>query len=194
VRRRPRGDLDTGSSGSAGQGREGMNDPQRDRWDRRAKIATVVGTAVAAIALVVTCVFTLWSVNQSAYLQIEAARLQAHVAAMAILDAHQKFAADNDVTLMGERAAKATASDGELKEVLVAQHGLLTANLVYDLTENSAEHAEMRDASEYLLERYHEHIAHLDYPCGALDDEFVYWARNVVNLNPCQGPNRVMRG
>ena len=171
-----------------------MNGSQRERLELAAKISQVVATVVAVIALIATCVFTVWSVDKSAHLQIEAARLQSHVAAMAILDAHQKFAADNDVTLIGGRAAKATASEGEPKEVQVAQHGLLTANLVYDVTEGSAEHAEMRDASEYLLERYHEQIAHMDYPCGALDDEFVYWARNEVNVNPCQGPNRVMRG
>jgi len=171
-----------------------MNGSQRDRWDRAAKIAQVVGTGVAVIALLATCLFTVWSVDKSAHLQIEAARLQSHVAAIAMLDAHQKFAADNGVTLMGERAAKVTASEGKPKEVLVAQHGLLTANLVYDLTENTAEHAEMRHASKYLLERYHEQIVQLDYPCGALDDEFVYWARHVVDVNPCQGPNRVTIG
>jgi hypothetical protein len=171
-----------------------MNSSQRERLELAVKISQVVTTVVAIIALIATCVFTVWSVDKSAHLQIEAARLQSHVAAMAMLDSHQKFAADNGVTVMGERAAKATASERKSKEVLVAQHGLLTADLVYDLTEHTAEHAEMRDASEYLLERYHEQIVQLDYPCGALDDEFVYWARHVVDINPCQGPNRVTIG
>jgi hypothetical protein len=80
-------------------------------------------------------------------------------------------------------------SDQEAVEDLVAQHGLLTANLAFDLTEGTKEHSEMKGVARLLLERYRQDIEQARLPCQALDDEFVRkFARKKADINPCQGP------
>jgi len=116
---------------------------------------------------------------------------------MQLVESHYRFAAEKGVGLSATQTTNATLSEGESKglsdqestEELVAQHGLLTASLVFDLTEGTFEHNEMKGVARLLLERYREDIEQASFPCSALDDEFVEdIAREEVGVNPCQGP------
>jgi hypothetical protein len=161
----------------------------RINWDKWSKIASIIGVVVAVAALVVTLILTVWSVERSAYYTTRSLQVGRNVAAMAVLDNHYQFASDKGVGLTGEKATNATAPEEESSEKLVAQHGLLTANLVFDLTEGTGEHNEMRNVSKLLLLRYRKDIEQAKFPCGGLDDEFVDFARsNEVEVDPCQGP------
>jgi hypothetical protein len=167
------------------------NGSQREDWHK----PTVLLAAFAVVVSVASFAVTAYQVVQNVKFEIEGKRLQADTTAMSVLNAHYKFAADHGIALMGDQAMSATASEGHpTNEETAAQDGLLTADLTYDLTEGTLEHTEMQNASMLLLKRYREDIEQMDYPCGALDDEFVHWARTVVKVNPCQGPYRMGPG
>jgi hypothetical protein len=44
----------------------------------------------------------------------------------------------------------------------------------------------MRSAGKLLLERYRNDIEQANYPCNALDDEFVNFATDTVRFKPCK--------
>jgi hypothetical protein len=165
-------------------------DPHEWNWGTISQIATAIGVIVAIIAAAVT-----YEQNQQS--TQSNLRRQSNIAAMTIVESHYRFAAEKGVGSMGTHTTNATVSERESKEQsnqeaveeLVAQHGLLSANLAFDLTEETDEHSEMRGVARHILERYREDIEQANLPCQALDDEFVRkFARKEVDIDPCQGP------
>lgn len=115
-------------------------------WDKWAKISTVMGTALAALALVVSAVALVITVREtsqtleanaqtakeSASLQMRSVRLQTNTAAQQLVEKHYAFAAAKGVNLVEDTSHNKVSEE---KMDQVAQHGLRAASLVFDLTE-----------------------------------------------------------
>lgn len=161
-----------------------------------APIATAIGVVVAIFTAYISYEQSTASYEQSVDNARSSLRRQANIAAMQMIESHYRFAAEKGIGLSGMQAKRLSVtdqnseerSDQEITEKLVAQHGLLTANLAFDLTEETLEHNEMKGVAGLLLKRYQEDIEQAGFPCMALDDEFVKdFARKEVGVDPCKG-------
>jgi len=120
-------------------------------------------------------------ISSSLTLRVQQQNLQhqANSNAQGVLVAHFELAASRGV---------GTSECEKVCMTQVAQHALFTANLAYDVTEAAGEHMEVRSAVRVLLQRFRDEIEGVGYPCGALDDDFVQFARQDVGVDPCRGP------
>lgn len=183
-------------------------------WDKWSKIATVFAAPITLIAVLISfgaLIFTMQSTSQSleasaqsaresASLNIRSWRLQTNLAAQQRVEEHYAFAAEEGVDLVGSDSDVSVSEEAMDR---VAQHGLRTASLVYDLTEGgpgrgeiltpefaapTGEFDEMKSFGRLVLESYEDNLRRSTFPCEVLDDEFVEFAREEVKVDPCQGP------
>jgi hypothetical protein len=116
--------------------------------------ATVASVFVAVIALAL-----------SAVVYFGSAKREADVAASEALMGHFEFAAQHP----------------EPNKVLVAKHGIYTANIIVDLTEAPDERAPWHSTARTLLSKYKGHIRREGLPCDELDKQFVTLVKSTLD-------------
>jgi hypothetical protein len=78
------------------------------------------------------------------------------------------------------------AAEPRREPEMIAQHGLLTAHLAFDILEETGEYRQGMETARGLLERYKGTIDKEDFPCEEFDNEFVELAEQELAVDWCR--------
>ena len=143
---------------------------KKDLWKPLSAVAAAISVVIASAALVVS----LLSLERNL-------ELQASNSASSALERHLNYAANQHVWLGEEQATQGSNATSE-GATSTAIHGLYTANIVYDMTENTDEARAWENTARELLRQHRtqlqESVVQTDLRCGSLDNDFSELARS----------------
>jgi hypothetical protein len=157
---------------------------KKAKWKTLSDVAAIVSVVIASGALI----FSWWSLSRTQELQVSNA-------ASTALERHFNYAANQNVWFGEEHATQPSNATSEVA-TSTAIHGLYTANIIYDMTENTDEARAWGNIANELLRQHRtqlqESIVQSDVRCGGLDKDFLEVARVELGENWCQGTGGVV--
>jgi hypothetical protein len=151
---------------------------REDFWVKATGVGTIISGIAAAVALVLT--FQVFDRTNE---------MQANIAAGDALQRHLEYAADRGVWVGQEAATQEASAESPGAYRSVAIHGLYTANLMYDITENTDETRSWANTASDLLQQYEkplkESMEQEDLRCEELDNDFLEFARQELGDDWC---------